>query len=147
MQSIQNKILINDKLTDRDIYRTVIDQLATLPHFHWTGIYLLDKESQELYLEYYIGKPTEHTRIPVGKGVCESAVSDHEDKIIEDISKENNYLACSLDTRSEIVILIEDNSEIIGQIDVDSDEIGAFNRVDRNYLCQIATLIVKALRS
>lgn len=147
IQSIKDKVFIKDKLTDDEIYKIVIDQLATLPHFHWTGIYLLDKKTQELYLDYYIGDPTEHTRIPVGRGVCGSAVSDHEDKIIEDVTKENNYLACSLETRSEIVVLIEDNSEIIGQIDVDSDDIGAFNKVDRNYLRQVTLIIVKGLRS
>ncbi|MFX0125939.1 MAG: GAF domain-containing protein [Candidatus Hodarchaeota archaeon] len=147
IQSIKNKIFTKDKLIEKNIYKTVIDQLATLPHFHWTGIYLLDKESQELNLDYYIGKPTEHIHIPVGKGVCGSAVSDHEDKVIEDVTKEANYLACSLETRSEIVVLIEDNEKIIGQIDVDSDEIGAFNKVDRNYLREIASIIVKGLNN
>ncbi|MFX0182691.1 MAG: GAF domain-containing protein [Candidatus Hodarchaeota archaeon] len=147
VQSIKTNIFNKEKPTGQEIYKIVIDQLATLPHFHWTGIYLLDKKTQELYLDYYIGEPTEHTRIPVGKGVCGSAVSDHEDKIIEDVTKESNYLACSLKTRSEIVVLIEDNSEIIGQIDVDSDNIGAFNDLDRNYLRQIASIIVKGLRS
>lgn len=145
VQIIQNKIINKDKLSEKIIYKTVIDQLATLPHFHWTGIYLLDEKSQKLYLDYYIDKPTNHIRIPLEKGACGSAVSDHEDKIMDDVTKEANYLACSLESRSEIVVLIEDNEGIIGQIDADSDEIGAFNKVDRNYLHQIVSILDEGL--
>ena len=128
------------------IYKLVVDHLVKLSHLHWTGIYLLDSNANELVLEYYIGKPTDHTRIPVGKGVCGSAVAEKIDKIIEDVREENNYLACSLETRSEIVILIEDEDRIIGQIDIDSDEVGAFDETDRKYLRQISEIIVNRLK-
>lgn len=125
------------------IYKYVIDQLSKMPYFDWTGIYLLNPVKQELYLCYYVGKPTEHAIIPVSIGVCGSAVAEHTDKIIEDVTKEKNYLACSLETRSEIVVLLEKDGGIIGQIDIDSDEVGAFDETDRKYLRKISKIIVK----
>ncbi|MHA1967231.1 MAG: GAF domain-containing protein [Candidatus Hodarchaeales archaeon] len=129
------------------IYKLVVDQLAKLPHYQWTGIYLLDSKNNELQLDYYFGKPTDHTRIPVGKGVCGSAIAEKTDKIIKDVREEDNYLACSLETRSEIVVLIESEDEIIGQIDVDSDDVGAFDEIDRNYLHKISEMMVKKLKA
>lgn len=131
--------------SSKELYQLVVDLLSKLPNFHWTGIYLLEDATNELILEYYVGKPTEHTRIPVGEGVCGSAVAEKTDKVIEDVQKEENYLACSFGTRSEIVVLIEDYDKIIGQIDVDSDDVGDFDEMDRKYLRQISKLIVNQL--
>ena len=131
--------------SSKELYQLVVDLLSKLPNFHWTGIYLLEDATNELILEYYVGKPTEHTRIPFGEGVCGSAVAEKTDKVIEDVQKEENYLACSLGTRSEIVVLIEDDDKIIGQIDVDSDDVGDFDEMDRKYLRQISELIVNQL--
>ena len=124
------------------IYMVVIDKLSKIPYFDWTGIYLLNPVRQELYLCYYVGKPTEHNIIPVGKGICGSAVAEHTDKIVEDVTKEENYLACSVETRSEIVVLLEKDGEILGQIDVDSNELGAFDETDRKYLREITKIVV-----
>lgn len=131
--------------SSKELYQLVVDLLSKLPNFHWIGIYLLEDTTNELILEYYVGKPTEHTRIPVGEGVCGSAVAEKTDKVIEDVQEEENYLACSLGTRSEIVVLIEDDDKIIGQIDVDSDDVGDFDEMDRKYLRQISELIVNQL--
>ena len=139
IQAIKSQL--NGNLSPADIYRLVVKELAKLPHFHWTGIYLLDKTNNELNLEYYIGKPTEHIHIPVGVGVCGSAVEEETDKIIADVREEKNYLACSLETRAEIVVLIEKHGNILGQIDVDSDQVQAFDELDRKYLRKIVDLI------
>ena len=132
--------------SSKELFQLVVDLLSKLPNFHWTGIYLLEDATNELILEYYVGKTTEHTRIPVGEGVCGSAIAERTDKVIEDVEKEENYLACSLGTRSEIVVLIEDGDKIIGQIDVDSDNVGDFDEIDRNYLRQISKLIIIQLK-
>ncbi len=129
-----------------EIYMTVVGELSNIPYFDWVGIYLLDSEKQELNLDNYIGLETEHIRIPVGQGVCGSAVADRTDKVIQDVRELTNYLACSVGTRSEIVVLIEDNEIIIGQIDVDSDQVGAFDDVDQKYLRQISEMIVNQLK-
>lgn len=145
LRSIEHKLHQIEDLTAKKLYLIVIDQLSSIPYYNWVGIYLLNKENNELILDYYIGKPTEHTHIPIGHGVCGSAVTDKTDKIVEDVTLEENYLACSLETRSEIVVLIEDRNQIIGQIDVDSDTVAAFDEVDKKYLRQIAELIVETL--
>ena len=130
-----------------ELYKKIIDTLAKISYFNWTGIYLFDSNNDKLELEYFVGKPTEHTSIKVGVGVCGSAVSENIDKIITDVRNEENYLACSLETRAEIVVLIKKNNQILGQIDVDSDLVDAFDEIDHKNLKIIANLIIKGLES
>ncbi len=132
---------IKDTTTAFDIYKLVIDTLSDLPHFDWVGIYLV--EGDELVLAYYKGKPTEHVRILKGKGICGSAWDQNKNIIVEDVRESGNYLACSLETRSEIVVLIKSQfgDKTIGQIDVDSDQVNAFNTTDEKILNEIASLI------
>src|SRR5687767_8118178 len=75
-----------------------------LPQASWVGIYWL--EGDELVLGPYVGPPTDHTRIPVGKGVCGTAVAQDRDQVVPDVREVENYLACSATTRSELVVLI-----------------------------------------
>ena len=111
------------------------------PHYNWVGIYLL--EGDTLVLHNYIGKPTEHTRIPVGVGVCGAAVAERQNKTIADVTAIDNYLACSLETRAEIVALIRRGDEIFGQIDIDSDLANAFTSEDESLLSQVADLLAR----
>ena len=110
-------------------------------HYNWVGIYLL--EGDTLVLHNYIGKPTEHARIPVGQGVCGTAVSERANQIVGDVTKLDNYLACSLETRAEIVVLIRRGSEIFGQIDIDSDRENAFTDEDESLLSLVADLLAR----
>jgi L-methionine (R)-S-oxide reductase len=114
-----------------------------LPHFHWVGIYWL--KGNELVLGPYVGPPTEHVRIPVGRGVCGAAVAENMNQIIEDVRELDNYLACNLETRSEIVVLIRhpDTGKILGQIDVDGTEVGAFDESDEALLEVIGDRIAR----
>jgi L-methionine (R)-S-oxide reductase len=95
--------------------------------FDWVGVYLLNKAGDELWLHNYVGKPTEHARIPVGEGVCGTAVAEKANQNVPDVSKVENYLACSPHVQSELVVLIRAGDEIYGQIDIDSDEVGTFS--------------------
>jgi len=108
-------------------------------HYNWVGIYLLDGDI--LVLHNYIGKPTEHTHIPVGTGVCGAAVTQGANQIVGDVTKVDNYLACSLETRAEIVVLIRKAGEIVGQIDIDSDLENAFNYEDEMLLNRVGDLL------
>lgn len=96
------------------------------PRFHWTGIYELFSDDV-LRLGPFIGAPTEHCFIGVGKGVCGSAVAEKRNMNIPDVSRHTNYLACSSETRSELVILIRSGDLIYAQIDIDSHELAAFD--------------------
>ena len=75
-------------------------------HYDWVGFYLLDENQSKLILGPFTGKPTEHTEIPVGKGVCGQVAESKKLKIVQDVSQEGNYIACSLDVQSEIVVPI-----------------------------------------
>lgn len=117
---------------------------SELPYYKWVGVYWL--EGEVLVLGTFVGAPTEHDRIKVGLGVCGTAVAANKNQVIEDVRTLDNYLACSLETRSEIVVLIRDKSGvIIGQIDADGDCVGDFNADDEEFLEKVAALIASKL--
>jgi GAF domain-containing protein len=96
------------------------------PRFHWTGIYELFDDNT-LRLGPFIGAPTEHVFIGYGQGICGTAVAERRNLNIPDVSKVENYLACSTQTRSELVVLIRSGDRIHAQIDIDSHELAAFD--------------------
>ena len=96
------------------------------PNFHWTGIYELFPDDV-LRLGPFIGAPTEHCFIGVGRGVCGSAVAEKRNMNIPDVTQHENYLPCSSETKSELVVLIRSGDTIHAQIDIDSHEVGAFD--------------------
>jgi L-methionine (R)-S-oxide reductase len=93
----------------------------------YTSVYLYMLHGDELVLEAFAGRDTEHTRIPVGTGVCGIAVATGKDQNVPDVRAVQNYLACNTWTRSELVVLIRRGDKILGQIDVDSDEPDPFS--------------------
>ena len=124
----------------------VLDEVVRLVHdehplWAWSGIYLLVDGT--LVVGPFAGSdaPPEHSRIEVGEGVCGTAVAEDENQIVEDVREIDNYLACSLSTRSELVVLIRENGRIVGQFDIDSDERAAFTNEDESLLEEIAHLI------
>jgi len=116
-----------------------------LPHYNWVGVYLLD--NGVLNLGPYIGAATDHTLIPVGRGVCGTAVAEKRNIIVNDVRTLDNYLACSVETRSEIVVLIRDpeTGQILGQIDADGHAVGAFDATDEWLLEQVAERLAPRL--
>lgn len=92
----------------------------------YTSVYLYMLHGDMLELEAYAGRDTEHTRIGVGHGVCGTAVAENADQNVPDVRARENYIACNLFTRSELVVLIRRGPEILGQIDVDSDVVDPF---------------------
>jgi L-methionine (R)-S-oxide reductase len=137
--------LLASGATDEGILAQVVELLhREFPHWHWVGIYLLVGEI--LHLGPFVGKATEHTRIPVGVGVCGTAVANDIDITIDDVRERDNYLACSLETRSELVVLIRDDAGIVAQFDVDSDRIAAFTPDDEAFLRSLAPIVARACR-
>jgi L-methionine (R)-S-oxide reductase len=115
---------------------------ARLPHYNWAGFYMLDrKEPGILVLGPFRGAPTEHVRIPVTEGICGAAVAHGSTVIVADVASDPRYLACSLETRSEIVVPIRIAGEIVGEIDIDSHSPGAFEDQDRAFLEQCAAIV------
>lgn len=114
-----------------------------LPDYTWAGIYLLD--GNELCLGPFVGKPSPHTRIPLGRGICGAAAVDKTPIIVDDVNADPRYLACSLETRSEIVVPILQDGEVLGELDIDSDRLAAFNQDDREMLEEVAALLAPKL--
>ena len=114
-----------------------------MPHYSWVGIYLIDGD--ELVLGPFLGKPSPHTRIPLGRGICGAAATEKATIIVDDVNADPRYLACSIETKSEIVVPIMNGSEVLGEIDIDSDQPAAFGPSDRALLEQIAPLLAEAL--
>jgi len=109
--------------------------------YDWSGIYRL--EGDELVLDEYVGASTAHTRISVGKGVCGTAVAENRNQVVEDVRELENYLACSVFTRSEIVVLIRQGEQVLGQIDIDGHRVGQFGATDEAMLEGIAELLAE----
>ena len=122
-----------------------VDKLKSLPDYTWVGIYLLD--GNELVLGPFRGKPSPHTRIPLGRGICGAAAAEKATIVVDDVNNDSRYLACSADTRSEIVVPIMIGSDVFGEIDVDSDRAAAFGDDDRALLEKVAQLIATRLAS
>ena len=123
--------------------RRVVDILKEDPRYTWVGIYLL--EGDELVLGPYLGKPSPHTRIPLGRGICGAAASARETIIVDDVNSDPRYLACSVETQSEIVVPIMRRGVVLGEIDIDSDARGAFARHDQQRLEAVAALLSERL--
>jgi L-methionine (R)-S-oxide reductase len=112
--------------------------------YSWVGIYLLD--GNELVLGPYVGKPSPHTRIPLGRGICGAAATEKVTIIVDDVNGDPRYLACSLETRSEIVVPIMLDGEVLGEIDIDSDQLSAFGEQDKALLESVAALLAPRVR-
>ncbi len=124
-------------LTGATLRKFAMEQLDTLETYDWSGIYRLEGET--LILDEYVGAATDHTRIAVGVGVCGTAVAQKQNQVIADVRELTNYLACSLETRAELVVLIfSPDHEILGQIDIDGHTVGAFDASDEAMLEAIA---------
>jgi L-methionine (R)-S-oxide reductase len=109
-----------------DVLGSAVRHLTRIsPAFNWVGIYILKGDTLEL--GPYIGAATEHTRIKVGVGICGTAVARNQDLNVPDVTASDNYLACSIETQSELVVLVHSrDGRILGQIDIDSHQRAAF---------------------
>ena len=116
---------------------------AHFPHYNWVGFYFL--KDGKLHVGPYVGKPTPHTVIELDRGICGAAVSQKKTIVVDDVNSDPRYLACSLETKSEIVVPICVAGKIIGELDIDSDETAAFGENDRILMEQAAALIGDAL--
>ena len=132
---------------EADVWRAMEHAVQILaqkmPAYTWVGIYLL--EGDELVLGPFVGKPSPHTRIPLGAGICGAAATQRKTIVVDDVSADPRYLACSIETRSEIVVPIMDAERVLGEIDIDSDQPAAFGPADRTVLEAVAAALAPRL--
>jgi L-methionine (R)-S-oxide reductase len=129
-----------------DLMSIIVGRLQErLGHFDWVGFYMIEKgrpgEEPLLVLGPYVGAVTEHTRIPLNQGICGAAASSGHTVVIDDVSKDPRYLACSIETKSEIVAPVFVKGEVVGEIDIDSHTPAAFTADDRQLVEHCARLV------
>jgi L-methionine (R)-S-oxide reductase len=133
--------ILNRESEADEVLRQTVDVLhERFAHYSWVGIYFV--EGDDLVLGPWKGpQATEHVRIPVGQGVCGAAAASGVTEVVDDVNADERYLACFASTRSEIVVPIAYEGRVVGEIDIDSDEPGAFGAEDRAFLERVALLI------
>lgn len=123
-----------------EVRQKVVKILNGVPTYNWVGIYLV--KGNDLHLDSWSGPAaTVHTVIPVGKGVCGFAAKSGRTEIVSDVSKDSRYLECFSNTKSEIVVPIHHEGRVVGEIDIDSDELNAHSSMDREVLEAVASKI------
>ena len=137
---IENSKEVNQTLT------SICDALKSkIPHYDWVGFYFKNDKKRELVLGPYAGKPTDHSTIPFGKGICGQVAVNNKNFVVPDVQAQDNYITCSLEVKSEIVIPIFVKGENIGQIDIDSNTLNPFSKADETFLeficAKVATLL------
>lgn len=142
------KALMSSEAPDDEVLDGVVRLVHEAhPGWDWSGIYLMVNGA--LVIGPFAGadEAPEHSRIEVGDGVCGTAVAENTNQLVRDVRELDNYLACSLHTRSELVVLIRHNGDIVGQFDIDSDTVSAFTKEDEQLLEEVAELIASRVAS
>lgn len=116
-----------------------------IDYYDWVGFYFRNGDKEELVLGPYAGEPTDHTVIPFGKGICGQVAVSNKNFVVPDVQAQDNYIACSLTVKSEIVVPLFVNGENIGQIDIDSEVLDPFTEKDERFLEEVNVLIAKFL--
>ncbi|SFN55510.1 GAF domain-containing protein [Bizionia echini] len=121
--SVDNRLLAICALLEKEI-----------SYYNWVGFYFKNGDKSELKLGPYVGEPTSHTIIPFGKGICGQVAISNQNFVVPDVSAQDNYIACSLTVKAEIVVPIFVNNQNIGQIDIDSNTPDPFTDMDERFL-------------
>jgi GAF domain-containing protein len=153
MQYNDNEILaiiteVKNIATGQETRDTILQAICELlkskvSYYDWVGFYIADEQKQQLILGPYIGEPTEHTRISFGQGICGQAAAIKKPLIVQDVSKETNYLSCSVRVMSEIVLPIMKGDHVLGELDIDSHTISPFSEKDTRLLTGICEFVAK----
>jgi len=114
---------------------------AEVYHYDWVGFYILDQEKNELVLGPFVGKPTPHTHIALGKGICGQVAESVKIIMVQDVTQVENYISCGLDVQSEIVVPVIKNGRFVAELDIDSHSIAPFTEEDNDFLTKICDLL------
>lgn len=136
----QKDRLVNDRLQE------LCELLkAEIPYYNWVGFYFKNGDKEELILGPYAGEPTDHTIIPFGKGICGQVAVSNQNFVVPDVKAQDNYIACSINVKAEIVVPLFVDGENIGQIDIDSNTPDPFSQEDERFLEWVNEEVAKIL--
>ncbi len=139
-------IINNDHHNNDEKMQSICELLqAKVSTYDWVGFYMAHPSEPTLHLKSQAGIPTDHKVIPFGKGICGQVAVSNQNFVVPDVHAQDNYIACSIHVKSEVVIPLFKNGKNIGQIDIDSNTIDAFDDKDEKFLewvnAQVASII------
>src|SRR5690606_10240377 len=135
----------NDQIVDERLLELCELLKAEIPYYNWVGFYFRNGDKEELKLGPYAGEPTDHTIIPFGKGICGQVAVSNQNFVVPDVQAQDNYIACSIHVKAEIVVPLFVNGENIGQIDIDSNTPDPFSQEDERFLEWVNEEVAKIL--
>ena len=143
-----SSILSNRESSVEDRLLNVCQLLKdNVSHYNWVGFYFRNGNKEELKLGPYVGLPTDHTIIPFGKGICGQVAVSNQNFVVPDVKAQDNYIACSIDVKAEIVVPLFVNGENIGQIDIDSNTPDPFTKEDEEFLEYVNSEVAKVFEA
>lgn len=140
-------ILDSEESIPEKLYKICQYLKQNVSHYDWVGFYFASHSEKKLHLGPYAGDTTDHKIIPFGKGICGQVAESNDTFLVEDVNAQNNYIACSIHVKSEIVVPLFINGENIGQIDIDSHTRNAFTALDQDLLSEINKKISSRLNA
>lgn len=147
LEELQTKVtdIVNHSNTLRDDKLLQICHLLrdNIDYYDWVGFYFRNGDKEELILGPYAGEPTDHTVIPFGKGICGQVAVSNQNFVVPDVTAQDNYIACSMTVKSEVVVPLFVDGKNIGQIDIDSEVLDAFDQADERFLEFVNATIAK----
>ncbi|MGB0182263.1 MAG: GAF domain-containing protein [Schleiferiaceae bacterium] len=135
-----------DTISGIELQKSLVQWLdEEVSYYNWTGFYFMNDEKQQLEIGPYVGAYTDHTVIPYGRGICGQVAVSGKTFEVPDVHAQDNYLACSLATKSEIVVPIYKGEDLVGQIDIDSHQLDPFTQEDHDLLEAVANFVAQRL--
>jgi GAF domain-containing protein len=146
VESIQSAISALQNLSGKALQEAVVQVLdREVNYYNWTGFYFMNDEKQQLEIGPYVGAYTDHTVIPYGRGICGQVAVSGKTFEVPDVHAQDNYLACSLETKSEIVVPMYAGDKLVGQLDIDSHELDPFTKEDHVLLDWVVAFVADRL--
>lgn len=141
-EEVYQKIAALPEINPEDLLLRICGLLKQeIYHYDWVGFYILDKEKNELVLGPFAGKPTQHTRIAVGKGICGQVAANGQTMVVQDVTQVENYISCGLEVQSEIVVPVLKNGSFVAELDIDSHSPAPFTLEDNEFLSKVCDLL------
>jgi len=142
-EEVYQKILALVKINPDELLLRICELLKQdIYHYDWVGFYILDREKNELVLGSFVGKPTPHTHIAVGKGICGQVAESGQTMVVQDVTQVENYISCGLDVQSEIVVPVMKNGKFVAELDIDSHSPAPFTEEDNKFLAKVCDLLI-----
>jgi GAF domain-containing protein len=142
-----NKLLKSKEKLEIKLKKTCRILKESVIYYNWVGFYLADNSKKILELSQFVGEPTIHTKIKFGVGICGQTAELKKIFVVQDVTKESNYLSCSSSVKSEIVVPIMFGEEFLGELDIDSHILNPFTKEDKNFLLSVCEKLAPLLKS